>query len=92
MHIKLPCQRNGLNYSLSTLFSSSSSFLPGEDGIEELVDDLNSSKIMYGFIQVDDPNTSLAKFVMLNWQGETAPGTKKGICATHLKDVTNYFR
>ena len=53
---------------------------------------MNSSKIMYGFIQVDDPKTSLAKFVMLNWQGETAPGTKKGICATHLKDVTNYFR
>lgn len=59
----------------------------GQDGIEEMIDDLNANKIMYAFCRVDDPKTSLAKFVLINWQGESAPGTRKGICATHLKDI-----
>ena len=40
----------------------------GEDGIEELMEDLNPSKIMYGFLSVQDPKTSLPKYVLLNWQ------------------------
>jgi hypothetical protein len=59
----------------------------GTDGIEEMIDDLNANKIMYAFCQVDDPKTSLPKYVLLNWQGESAPGTRKGLCATHLKDI-----
>lgn len=34
----------------------------------------------------------MPKYVLLNWQGESAPGTKKGICSTHLKDISAYFR
>lgn len=63
----------------------------GEEGIEEMKDDLNANKIMYAFCKVDDPRTSLAKFVFVHWQGESAPGTRKGLCATHLRDITNYF-
>ena len=40
----------------------------GEDGIDELIEDLNPSKIMYGFLRVEDPKTSLPKYVILNWQ------------------------
>ncbi len=64
----------------------------GEDGVEEMKEDLNANKIMYAFLRVDDPKTSLPKFVMIHWQGESAPGTRKGICTTHLNDVKNYFR
>ena len=64
----------------------------GEDGIEEMIEDLNANKIMYAFCQIDDPTTSLSKFVLINWQGESVLGTRKGICTTHLKDVSNYFR
>jgi hypothetical protein len=64
----------------------------GEDGVDEMKDDLNANKIMYAFIRVLDPKTGLSKFVLLHWQGESAPGTRKGICATHLNDVGNYFR
>jgi len=64
----------------------------GEDGVDEMREELNANKIMYGFLKVDDPKTSLAKFVLLNWQGESAPGTRKGVCATHLRDVQDYFR
>ena len=40
----------------------------GEDGLEELVDDFNPSKIQYAFLKVEDPKTSLPKFVLINWQ------------------------
>ena len=40
----------------------------GEDGVEEMTEDLNPSKIMYGFLSIEDPKTSLPKFVIINWQ------------------------
>ena len=63
----------------------------GEDGVDELKEDLNSSKIMYAFLRVEDPKTSLPKYVFLHWQGETVPGTRKGMSATHLRDIQKYF-
>lgn len=42
----------------------------GDGGIEEMAEDLNSNKIMYAFVRVADPVTSLDKFVLINWQGE----------------------
>ncbi|XP_021361152.1 drebrin-like protein B [Mizuhopecten yessoensis] len=39
----------------------------GDGGIEEMVDDLNSSKIMYAYCKVMDPNTNLPKYVLINW-------------------------
>jgi len=59
----------------------------GEDGIDELTEDLNPSKILYGFIRIMDPKTSLPKYVILNWQGDSAPGNRKGVCAMHLPDI-----
>ena len=53
--------------------------MKGEDGVDEMKEDLNANKIMYAFIKVEDPKTSLAKFVLLNWQGESAPGTRDTI-------------
>lgn len=63
----------------------------GEDGLEELVEDFNPSKIQYAFIKVEDPKTSLPKFVLINWQGESAPGSRKGSCAMHLRDVEQFM-
>ena len=40
----------------------------GEDGLEELTEDFNPSKIQYAFLKVEDPKTSLPKFVLINWQ------------------------
>ena len=65
--------------------------IPGEDGIDELKDSLNASKIMYAFLKIDDPKTSLPKYVFLHWQGESVPGTRKGLSATHLRDIEKYF-
>ena len=63
----------------------------GSDGLDELKDELNANKIMYAFVRVIDPKTSLPKFVFLHWQGESAAGTQKGKCATHLRDIEKYF-
>lgn len=63
----------------------------GSEGIEELTEDLNSGKIMYAFVKINDTKTSLPKFVLINWQGEGANTIRKGICANHLRDVERFF-
>ncbi|KAF7273528.1 actin binding protein 1 [Rhynchophorus ferrugineus] len=63
----------------------------GDGGINELKEDLNSGKIMYAFIKLNDPKTSLDKCVLINWQGEGANTVKKGICANHLRDIERFF-
>uniref|UniRef100_A0A2M4AIM4 Putative drebrin n=1 Tax=Anopheles triannulatus TaxID=58253 RepID=A0A2M4AIM4_9DIPT len=61
----------------------------GEDGISELAAELNSGKIQYAFLRVDNSETGIAKFVFINWQGEGAPIARKGTCAKHVRDVTD---
>lgn len=43
------------------------SFSVPAGGIEEMIEDLNSGKIMYAFCKVMDPKTSLPKCVLINW-------------------------
>ncbi|KAL9702094.1 hypothetical protein quinque_005612 [Culex quinquefasciatus] len=64
----------------------------GEDGIAELAAELNSGKLQYGFVRVDNRETGIAKFVFINWQGEGAPTARKGTCAKHVRDVTNLLK
>ncbi|XP_069954914.1 drebrin-like protein isoform X9 [Cherax quadricarinatus] len=64
----------------------------GEDGLEELAEDLNSSKIMYAAVRVIDPNTTRPKIILINWQGEGAPTVRKGTCARHLHDIHKLLR
>ncbi|XP_056006127.1 drebrin-like protein B isoform X9 [Ostrea edulis] len=64
----------------------------GDGGIEEMTEDLNSSKIMYAYCKVLDPNTSLFKYVLINWQGEAAPESMKFKCTSHLRDVAAFLR
>ncbi|KAH8236160.1 hypothetical protein KR032_011076 [Drosophila birchii] len=61
----------------------------GDGGVEELTEDLNSGKIMYAFVRIEDPKTGLKKYLLINWQGEGAPVLRKGICANHIRDVGN---
>ncbi|XP_054917250.1 drebrin-like protein B isoform X3 [Dermacentor andersoni] len=39
----------------------------GAGGLEELTEELNCGKIMYAFCKVQDPNTSISKFILINW-------------------------
>eukprot|EP00730_Choanoeca_flexa_P006764 TRINITY_DN12221_c0_g1_i3.p1 TRINITY_DN12221_c0_g1~~TRINITY_DN12221_c0_g1_i3.p1 ORF type:complete len:205 (+),score=41.08 TRINITY_DN12221_c0_g1_i3:39-617(+) len=63
----------------------------GDGGLEEIVEEFNGSRIQYGFVRVEDPNTKVTKFVLINWSGEGAPVIRKGQCAGHVSDVANYF-
>ncbi len=40
-----------------------------DGGLEELVEELNSGKVMYAFCRVEDPNSGLPKYVLINWVG-----------------------
>ncbi|XP_030766037.1 drebrin-like protein [Sitophilus oryzae] len=63
----------------------------GDGGINELREDLNSGKVMYAFVKLYDPKTSLDKCVLINWQGEGANTVRKGISANHLRDIERFF-
>lgn len=52
------------------IWPSCVSCLDLDGGLEELVDEFNSSLIMYAFVRVVDPKTSLPKFVIVNWVSE----------------------
>lgn len=38
-----------------------------EGGLQEMVEELSSGKVMYAFCRVKDPNSGLPKFVLINW-------------------------
>ncbi len=38
-----------------------------DGGLEEMVEELNSGKIMYAFCKVLDPSSGVPKFVLINW-------------------------
>ncbi|KZC07368.1 PREDICTED: drebrin-like protein [Dufourea novaeangliae] len=64
----------------------------GNGGLEEMIDRLNSSHIMYAFCRVIDTKTSLPKCLLINWQGEGAPILRKGTCANHIRDVEKLLK
>lgn len=38
-----------------------------DGGLDELTDELSSGKMLYAGLKVIDPNTSLPKYVLINW-------------------------
>lgn len=42
-------------------------FAAGSGGLEEIEDEFNDGKVMYGFVRVKDANSSLPKFVLICW-------------------------
>ncbi|GFS02032.1 drebrin-like protein [Elysia marginata] len=64
----------------------------GNGGIEEMQDDLNSGRMMYAFCRVQDPNTALHKFVLVQWTGEGVPENIKLKYTSHLRDVQGFFK
>ncbi|XP_061555078.1 drebrin-like protein B isoform X3 [Phycodurus eques] len=64
----------------------------GGGGLEEMVEELNSGKVMYAFCRVQEPNSGLPKYVLVNWTGEGVKETHKGLCANHLSTVANFLK
>lgn len=64
----------------------------GEGGLEEMVEELNSGKVMYAFCRVKDPNSGLPKFVLINWTGEGVNDARKGVCANHVSTMASFLK
>uniref|UniRef100_K7FTF5 Drebrin like n=1 Tax=Pelodiscus sinensis TaxID=13735 RepID=K7FTF5_PELSI len=64
----------------------------GDGGLEELVEELSSGKVMYAFCRVKDPNSGLPKFVLINWTGEGVNDVRKGACANHVSTIANFLK
>ncbi|XP_035996430.1 drebrin-like protein B [Fundulus heteroclitus] len=64
----------------------------GDGGLEELVEELNSGKVMYAFCRVSDPNSGLPKYVLINWTGEGVKDFRKGMYANHLTSIANFLK
>ncbi|XP_055316713.1 drebrin-like protein [Sitodiplosis mosellana] len=60
----------------------------GNGGLIELADELNSGKILYGFLSITNEKNNLIKYLLINWQGEGAPTLRKGTCANHIRDIS----
>uniref|UniRef100_A0A8B9GS96 Drebrin-like b n=1 Tax=Astyanax mexicanus TaxID=7994 RepID=A0A8B9GS96_ASTMX len=58
----------------------------------ELVEELNSGKVMYAFCRVQDPNSGLPKYVLINWTGEGVKDARKGLCANHVSSMANFLK
>ncbi|XP_073478296.1 drebrin-like protein isoform X2 [Aquarana catesbeiana] len=57
-----------------------------------MVDDLSSGKVMYAFCRVQDPNSGLPKYVLINWTGEGVKDARKGVCANHVSTIANFLK
>ncbi|XP_027993530.1 drebrin-like protein isoform X3 [Eptesicus fuscus] len=64
----------------------------GEGGLEEVVEELSSGKVMYAFCRVKDPNSGLPKFVLINWTGEGVNDVRKGVCANHVSTMASFLK
>ncbi|XP_029371104.1 drebrin-like protein A isoform X1 [Echeneis naucrates] len=64
----------------------------GDGGLEEMVDELSSGKVMYAFCRVPDPNSGLSKYVIINWTGEGVKDSRKGMCANHVSSMANFLK
>lgn len=64
----------------------------GSNGLKGLVQEFNCSLIQYAFIRVIDKELGINKLVLINWQGDSSPLSRKGLCASHVGDIVSYFK
>ncbi|XP_034547942.1 drebrin-like b isoform X2 [Notolabrus celidotus] len=88
-------EKSNTNWALFTYEGNSNDIRlaeKGDGGLEELVEELNSGKVMYAFCRVLDPNSGLPKYVLINWTGEGVKDARKGICANHVSSMANFLK
>ncbi|KAL8907581.1 MAG: hypothetical protein Q9207_001318 [Kuettlingeria erythrocarpa] len=60
----------------------------GDGELTDLIDEFSDGRIQFAFVRVNDPNTSLPKFVLIAWCGEGVPERTKGYFTSHLATVS----
>ncbi|KAF7218038.1 transcript variant X2 [Nothobranchius furzeri] len=88
-------EKSDTNWALFTYEGNSNDIRladKGDGGLEELVEELNSGKVMYAFCRVKDPNSGLSKYVLINWTGEGVKDSRKAVCANHLGSIASFLK
>lgn len=62
------------------------SFSEGE--LVDLIDEFSDGRVQFAFVKVNDPNTTLPKYVLIAWCGEGVPERTKGYFTSHLAAVS----
>merc|ERR1711962_165525 len=62
----------------------------GDEGLEGLLEELNSTRVQYGLVSVKQE--SRTKSVLVIWQGEGTPILRKSVCAHHEPDITRFLK
>lgn len=60
-------------------------------GLSELVSNLNSSKIQYGFTTIS-ATSGQRKVILIHWQGECVPAIRLANTAPHVEEVRRFVR
>ncbi|KAI6234109.1 Drebrin-like protein [Aphelenchoides fujianensis] len=64
----------------------------GENGLEELLDNFDASKVQYGFTTVNSADGKQTKVALIHWQGEAVPAVRLGHTAAHVEEVRRFVR
>lgn len=59
-----------------------------EGELSDLIEDFSDGRIQFAFVKVNDPNTTLPKYVLIAWCGEGVPERTKGYFTSHLAAVS----
>ncbi|XP_077593455.1 drebrin-like protein B [Stigmatopora nigra] len=87
--------RSDVNWLLLTYEGNSNTIRlagKGGGGLEEMVEELSSGRVMYAFCRVRHPDSGVPKYVLVNWTGEGVKDTRKGLCANHLGSIANFLK
>ncbi|XP_044775858.1 drebrin-like protein isoform X3 [Neomonachus schauinslandi] len=94
-YVRVVAEKSPTDWALFTYEGNSNDIRvagTGEGGLEEMVEELNSGKVMYAFCRVKDPNSGLPKFVLINWTGEGVNDVRKGACANHVSTMASFLK
>lgn len=69
----------------SSTLKANAIFTEGE--LVDLIDEFSDGRIQFAFVKVNDPNTTLPKYVLIAWCGEGVPERTKGYFTSHLAAV-----
>ena len=62
--------------------------LSADGDLSDLVDEFSDGRTQFAFVRVNDPNTTLPKYVLIAWCGEGVPERTKGYFTSHLTVVS----
>ncbi|KAL8943551.1 MAG: hypothetical protein Q9216_001009 [Gyalolechia sp. 2 TL-2023] len=60
----------------------------GDGDLADLIDEFSDGRVQFAFVRVNDPNTTLPKFVLIAWCGEGVPERTKGYFTSHVAAVS----